>query len=151
MQTYQDIKRPSKEDQQAALESFAVLKSAISKIQNPYPEIEIEETKESLKIPIRALELLSKILGEIGKGRPVSIMPIAAEFTTQAAAEYLGCSRPHVVKLLESGKIPFVLVGRHRRIQFEHLEQYRKSMKQKQKQAIIDVMKSDEELGLYDS
>lgn len=151
MQTFQDIKRPSKEDQTAALESYSVLKSAISKLQNPYPEIEIEETKETLKIPLNALVLLSEILEEISKGRPVSIMPIAAEFTTQAAAEFLGCSRPHLVKLLESGKIPFVKVGKHRRVQFEDLVKYRNEMKDKQKKLIIDMMKSDEELGLYDS
>ena len=30
---------------------------------------------------------------------PISVVPIATEMTTQAAAELLGCSRPHFVKL----------------------------------------------------
>ncbi|MEM6514685.1 MAG: excisionase family DNA-binding protein, partial [Bacteroidota bacterium] len=63
----------------------------------------------------------------------------------------LGCSRPHLVKLLENGQIEFTKVGKHRRVKFEDVMNYRKKMKKIQKQNIIDIMKSDEELGLYDS
>ena len=78
-------------------------------------------------------------------------MPIATEMTTQAAAELLGCSRPHFVKLLENGEIPFTKVGRHRRVKFEDVMNYKKAMKLKQEALLIKMMKSDEELGLYDS
>ena len=81
----------------------------------------------------------------------ISIVPIATEVTTQAAAELLGCSRPHLVKLLEEGKIAFTKVGKHRRIKFDDIVNYRQEMKQQQKQHIIDIMNSDEETGLYDS
>jgi excisionase family DNA binding protein len=71
--------------------------------------------------------------------------------TTQAAAELLGCSRPHLIKLLEQGEIQFTKVGKHRRIRYEDIIKYKKDMKARQKQLLIDMMKSDEELGLYDS
>ena len=35
------------------------------------PEIEIEETNERIKIPLKALQLLTKILKETSQGRPV--------------------------------------------------------------------------------
>ena len=70
--------------------------------------------------------------------------------TTQKAAEFLGCSRPHLVKLLEDGKIAFTKIGKHRRVRFEDVLNYKKEMKQNQKANIIELMKSDEELGLYD-
>jgi excisionase family DNA binding protein len=78
-------------------------------------------------------------------------MPIAAEMTTQAAAEMLGCSRPHVVKLLEQDKIPFTKIGKHRRIKYEDVMKYRQAMKEAQRRNLKDMMKDDEEAGLYDS
>lgn len=144
-------KRPSKEEQSAAMESYRALAAAVREIKDQSPEIEIEETQDKLRIPLKALKLLSKILKAMGEGKPISIVPIVAEMTTQSAAEFLGCSRPHLVKLLEEGKIPFTKIGKHRRIKFEDVAAYKNKMKEEQKRSLIQMMKTDEELGLYDS
>lgn len=145
-----DIRKPSKEEQHTALKSYDALASSLEQLRSEYSEIEIEETKEKIRIPVSALKLLAKILQEISKGNPISIVPVATEITTQAAAELLGCSRPHVVKLVEEGKIPFTKVGKHRRIKFEDLVAYKKQMKSIQKQKIQELMGLDEDSGLYD-
>ena len=123
----------------------------LEEIKDKNPEIEIEESKEKIKVPLSALKLLAKILKETSQGRPVSIVHIATEVTTQAAAEILGCSRPHIVKLLESGKIKFTKVGKHRRIRYEDIIQYKKEMKNLQERLINEIMDTDEKSGLYDS
>lgn len=146
-----ELKRPSKEEQRTAMESYDALSATLEHIHSENPEIEIEETAEKIKIPISALKLLAQILKVTGQGKPISIVPVATEMTTQAAAEVLGCSRPHFVKLLENGKIPFTKVGRHRRVKFEDVVKYKKEMKAKQEALIIEMMKADEESGLYDS
>ena len=146
-----DIRKPSKEEQRKALVSYDVLASSLDRLRSDYPEIEIEETEEKIRIPINALKLLARILKEISQGNPVSIVPIATEITTQAAAEFLGCSRPHVVKLLEDGKIPYTKVGKHRRIKYEDLAAYKKEMKSIQKRRIQELMDLDEDSGLYDT
>jgi len=151
MQTLEQIKRPSKIEQKVASQSYRALTSAIEQIESEEPEIEIEEKNDKIKIPLSALRLLGDILKAMGEGKLISIVPIAAEVTTQAAAEILGCSRPHLVKLLEDGKIDFTMVGKHRRIKFEDIMKYKQEMKKQQKQHIIDIMNSDEETGLYDS
>ena len=87
----------------------------------------------------------------MSQGKPISIVPVATEVTTQKAAEILGCSRPHLVKLLEEGKTEFTKVGKHRRLKFTDVLKYRKQMKDDQKKHIIDIMNFDEEIGLYDS
>ncbi len=87
----------------------------------------------------------------MSEGQPISLVPIATELTTQAAAEFLGCSRPHLVKLLENGTIPFTKVGKHRRILFEDVVKYKKNAKSDQERRIVEMMRKDEELGLYDS
>lgn len=151
MEVLEQIKRPSKLEQKVALESYSALASVIEQINSEETEIEIEETKDKIKIPLRALKLLGDILKAMSQGKPISIVPIATEVTTQKAAEILGCSRPHLVKLLEEGKIAYTKVGRHRRIKFEDVVKYKQQMKENQKQHIIDIMNSDEETGLYDS
>ena len=151
MEILEQIKRPSKLEQKVAIESYTQLASIVEQINSDDAEIEIEESKEKIKIPLRALKLLGHILKAMSQGKPFSIVPIATEVTTQKAAEILGCSRPHLVKLLEDGKIEFTKVGKHRRIMFEDVLKYKKLMKENQKKNIIDIMNFDEEKGLYDS
>lgn len=146
-----DLHKPSKEEQRTALESYDALAASIKQLSSENPEIEIEETAEKIKIPLNALKLLADILKEISKGNPISIVPVATEMTTQAAAEFLGCSRPHIVKLVEEGKIPYTKVGKHRRIKFEDAANFKKEMKSVQKINLQKLMESDEESGLYDT
>ncbi|UOB16461.1 helix-turn-helix domain-containing protein [Abyssalbus ytuae] len=151
METYKKINKPSKDEQKLATESYDALASAIERLKIENPKIEIEETQQRIKIPLSALKFLGEILKAMSQGKPFSLVPVATEVTTQKAAEILGCSRPHLVKLLEDGEIDYTKVGKHRRVRFEDVMKYKRKMKKNQKQHIINIMKSDEELGLYDS
>ena len=151
MENLTNIRKPTKMEQKIAMESYDALEATLRNLQSNNPEIEIEETQEKIKVPLSVLKLLAKILKVTGEGKPISIVPIATEMTTQAAAEMLGCSRPHLVKLLEEGKIPFTKIGKHRRVKFEDIAGYKRKMKAEQKALIVEIMKSDEESGLYDS
>ncbi|MEN9414374.1 MAG: hypothetical protein RLZ62_678 [Bacteroidota bacterium] len=135
MNYIENIKRPTKEEQKVAMESYTALSAMIEQLKTNNPEIEIEETKEKVVIPLSALKLLAHILKVTGQGNPVSIIPVATEMTTQAAAEFLGCSRPHLVKLLEEGAIPFTKVGKHRRVRFEDLAEYK--MRQREQRELL--------------
>ena len=149
----EDIRKPSKEEQRIALESYNALEATLKTFNKRTPtiEIEIDETNERIKVPLAAMKLLAKILEATSKGNPISVLPIATELTTQAAAELLGCSRPHLVKLVESGAIPFIKVGRHRRLKYEDVIKYKKRLKETQRRLMIEMMKADEETGMYDS
>lgn len=151
MKHLENIRKPTKKEQKAAMESYNALAATLDQLHSKNPEVEIEETKEKIKIPLQALKLLAQILKVTSQGKPISIVPIATEMTTQAAAEMLGCSRPHLVKLLERGEIQYTKIGKHRRVKFEDMVAYKKEMKAKQEALIIEMMKSDEDLGLYDS
>ena len=151
METINEIKRPDKQERKLAQNSYTSLISAIDRLKTDRAEIEIEETGAKIVLPVKALNLLSEILKAMSEGKPVSIVPIATEVTTQMAAELLGCSRPYLVKLLEEGKIEYTKVGKHRRIKYEDVVHYQQKMKEEQKQHLIDMMAADEESGLYDS
>lgn len=151
MDYLEDIRKPSKEEQKTAMKSYQALATLLEELHSENPEIEIEETQEKIRVPLKALKLLAQILKATSQGKPISIVPIATEMTTQAAAELLGCSRPHLVKLLESGKIPFTLIGKHRRVKFEDVMAYRSKLKARQEKLLMEMMKADEESGLYDT
>ena len=132
------------------MESYEPLLSVLEQLREEAPEIAIEETGRRIKIPLNALKLLAKILKATSEGKPVNIVPVEMELTTQAAADYIGCSRPHIVKLLEEKKIPFIKIGRHRRLKMDDLVKYKKNLKEKQRKALIQMMRGDEDLKLYD-
>lgn len=151
METSIGYKRPSKKERMMAQSSFNVLQNTISKYGIEKVDIEIEGTNDKLVLPLSAVKLLTEILKNISEGRMISILPVAAELTTQKAAEILGCSRPFVIKLLEENRIPFTKIGKHRRIMVEDVMKYKAHLKAEQKQNLIEMMSDDEESGLYDS
>lgn len=82
-------------------------------------------------------------------GTPVQVVPVYAELTTQQAADLLGVSRPHLIKLLDDGLIEYRLVGTHRRVLAASLRAYQTEAAAKQRQAVDDLAKLTEELGRY--
>ena len=56
--------------------------------------------------------------------REVVTVPVDMPLTTTRAAHILGMSRPSLVKLLETGEIPFHRVGRDRRVMLSSAMQY---------------------------
>jgi 3,4-dihydroxy 2-butanone 4-phosphate synthase / GTP cyclohydrolase II len=76
-------------------------------------------------LPAPAFALLVEMLEQMARGHVVAVTPVEAELTTQEAAELLGVSRPHFVKLLEAGALPFRLVGKHRRVRLSDVTAYR--------------------------
>ena len=102
--------------------------TALSRLLRDHPEgdrAQIRLDGEDLILPRSALDLLRKLLAEMAQGNAVTLMPVHAEVTTQEAANLLNVSRPHLVKLLEEGAIPFTRVGTHRRIRFQDVMAYR--------------------------
>lgn len=151
MEAIKAYRRPSKTERMIAQTSYDALTAALGQLKSDQVEIEIEETNDKIVMPLSAMRFLEDILKAMSEGKPISLVPSATEVTTQKAAEMLGCSRPYLVKLLEDGEIEFTKVGKHRRIKFEDVANYKTKMKAEQKRHIIDIMNADEEDGLYDS
>ncbi len=79
---------------------------------------------EAVRLAPAIADLVIDLLGGVASGQTVTLIPAGAMLTTQQAADILSVSRPHLSKLLKTGKIPFVSVGAHRRVMHADLMAY---------------------------
>ncbi|GLW65764.1 hypothetical protein Arub01_40080 [Actinomadura rubrobrunea] len=104
--------------------------------------------EDALVLPREVVMLLTFILSQAAAGRGVSVMPSHAELSTQQAADMLNVSRPYLIGLLESGAIPYRLVGRHRRIRWDDLMEYKRKTEAKSRAAADELAALGQELGI---
>jgi len=106
------------------------------------------QLNENVTLPLSAFRLLKDILAEMAQGHAVTLLPVRTELTTQQAADLLNVSRPFLIGLLEEGKIPFRLVGQHRRVRLDDLMAFKRK-DDEHRQRIADALTADaQELGM---
>jgi excisionase family DNA binding protein len=110
--------------------------------------VEGERESEDAVIPGIAFQLLQMILEELALGHAVALAPLEREISTQTAADVLNVSRPHLVKLLESGKMPFKKTGTHRRIRLSDVLEYKTRMDADADAAYTALVQQAQELGM---
>ncbi len=110
----------------------------------------VDEHQQShvVELPTAVLRMLMNILAELSAGNAVKLVPIHAELTTQAAADLLNVSRPHLVKLLEQGHMPFHKVGKHRRVRYADVLAYQQKQHAISEQAMRDLISQAQALGM---
>ena len=91
----------------------------------PEPPGHSRARPESFTLPATLFRTLVRLVEEPGKGNAVAIVPVGSELTTQQAADLLDISRPHLVKLLTRGELPYRMVGTHRKISAREVLRYR--------------------------
>ena len=106
------------------------------------------EGEVNVTLPREAFDLLLEILSQMANGNAVTIVPVHAELTTHQAAELLNVSRPFLIGLLEAGKIPYRMVGTHRRVRFSDLMEFKKKDDSERDAAVTELTRLSEDLGL---
>jgi excisionase family DNA binding protein len=104
--------------------------------------------EETIDLPAAAVKLLQAILEDMASGRAVMIVPQNAELTTQQAADFLNVSRPFLVGLLEQKKLPFRLVGTHRRVRFEDVLRFKENIDAERRKVLDQLAAEAQELKM---
>ena len=104
---------------------------------------------ERVPLPEEVYKVLTAVVEALREGKVITVVPQAQRLTTQEAADFLGISRPTLVKLLDRGKIPFEQPGRHRRILFSDLLSYVRRRREERTAALDRMTEEASEAGIY--
>lgn len=105
---------------------------------------------KEISLPDSILRLVYEAMVSAASGKRLRLVEEDEEVSPEKAAEFLQVSRPYLVRLLDSGEIPFHYVGTHRRITMSDLIEYKRKRKIKSKEALERMTELSEEMGLYD-
>lgn len=97
--------------------------------------VSTDDGSVTLPEPVRAL--LTDLVRALAAGNAVTVEPHRTVLTTQEAADLLGITRPTLVRLLESGRIPFTKPGRHRRIELADVLEFRQRERTRRRQVLV--------------
>ena len=104
----------------------------------------------SVELPAQVHEVLLQVVTAMEAGLAVTVAPHHLTLSTQEAADLLGVARTTLVRLLETGAIPFDKPSRHRKVKLVDLLDYRERQRSQAEQALADMVADTERLGLYD-
>lgn len=144
------LELPVEREVKAAVQGQRTLAAFLS-TQSETQQIQIFDANNQahqVELPTSALRLLVDVLSELAEGNAVKVVPVHAELTTQEAADLLNVSRPHLVKLLEDGALPHHKTGKHRRVRFADLMQFKAMRDRASKDAMQELSKQAQELNL---
>jgi excisionase family DNA binding protein len=106
---------------------------------------------QEIRLPEALVRTLRSAARHLARGDSVTVTPVHRELTTQQAADILNVSRPYLVRLLETGEMPFRTTGSHRRVKLRDVLEYRQRRDVERRAALGELTRLSQELGLYDT
>ena len=111
----------------------------------------VTATGESLVLPDPVRRVLAAATEMLTHGEALKLVPVHAELSTSQAAALLSISRPHLIKLLDEGVIPYRRVGTHRRIGLRDLSTYLSQRSAHSRDLLAQMARiAEESAGGYD-
>jgi excisionase family DNA binding protein len=105
---------------------------------------------EQVPLPAEVYRVLRQVVEVMRQGKATLVVPQGLLLTTQEAADFLGVSRPTLVKLLEDGLIRFEKPNRHRRVRLQDLLDFQARRRDERRAALNQLTEEASELGLYE-
>jgi len=138
----------SADNEQAAVAAFGLALRVV----RPHAKLIGPDGKE-IPIPEAIYRVLEQVIPLLAGDNAVSIVPVGHLLTTQQASDLLNVSRPHLVKLLDQGTIPFERgdePGSHRRIRFADLMEYKHKIDLDRRQQLRKLTQMSQDAGFYE-
>lgn len=101
------------------------------------------------ELPPAMFDVLRQVASALASGMGVTVAPHNAMLTTQEAADFLGVSRPTVVRLLENGVLPMEKPGRHRFVRLSDLLAHQDAERCRRREVLDAAARAGEADGLY--
>jgi excisionase family DNA binding protein len=108
---------------------------------------QVQIGSELITMPKNVVQIMLEVMTQVANGQQVSVLPKDTDLTTAETADLLNVSRPYVVQLLNEGKLPFRMVGTHRRVLLEDAVQYKETQRKKSLEIMAELSKEAQDLG----
>src|SRR5215813_11937929 len=148
-ESLQDETYLPQEDAAEIIDFLSALRARGRQTADPRPRLTGPDGR-SVALPEPMFEVLLQVAAAMKAGLAVTIAPHHLMLSTQEAADLLRISRTTLVRLLETGVIPFEKPSRHRKVRLDDLLEYRRRQRNAAELAFTDMIADTERLGLYD-
>lgn len=126
---------------------LSVMRAQIGRLlERQPPYVVLGPGGDPIELPEPALKALRVVVDAMSRGQEITLIQHPRELTSQEAAGILHVSRPHLIKLLDRGELPFHRVGTHRRIKIEDVLAYRERRDGERRAALAELTRLSEEL-----
>jgi excisionase family DNA binding protein len=103
-----------------------------------------------IELPAELRTVLAAAAQSLADGHEVLVASKDVYLTAQEAADYIGVSRPTMIRILDLGEVPYERPNSHRRIKLTDLIQY-KAERQERRAALDRLAQLSVELDEYDT
>ena len=84
-------------------------------------------------------EPFAQVIEILGRGSLVDVRAISPILSTQEAADFLGISRPTLVRYLDEGRLPYSQPGTHRRLKHDDVLAFKEAMQNDRRMALAEI------------
>jgi excisionase family DNA binding protein len=126
-----------KQDQKPTMTEIEAAKQLSRLFAQKDDQTSVKVGTTEVQLPSGLVQLMLEVMTQIARGQRVQIIPKNMDLTTAETADLLNVSRPYVVQLLSEGKLPFHMVGSHRRVSLEDALEF----KAKQREISLQIMR----------
>lgn len=95
------------------------------------------DERDRVELPKELHGVLVQVVEALLAGKAVTVTPRDLTMTTQQVADYLGVSRPTIVKLVDEGELAAERIGSRRRLKLADVDAYRARRRQEQYAALL--------------
>lgn len=103
----------------------------------------------SIPLSPQVYRVLVQVAEAMAHGMGVTVAPHNAMLTTQEAADFLGVSRPTLVRIIERGDLEAVQPGRHRYVALVDLIAYQQRVSTRRRDALDQMARDAQDADLY--
>ena len=129
------------QDQQDIQDLYSKLRAAEPKLVGPDGKTQV--------LPGSLYSFLCRLLADLKDGKSVTILQSEATLTTMEAAKILGVSRQFLVQEIEKEKIPYHMVGTHRRLYARDVLAFKGNRDASRRKQLDDLALQEHQDGLY--
>ena len=114
------------------------------------PRLMISQT-ETIDLDHTLASILREVVQNFSQGKAITVVSHEVMLTTQEAADFVGISRPTLIKMLDEYKIPFETIGRHRKIAFGEVQKLGAGLREERRSHLRRLQELSEESDEYES